>query len=307
MDINRLNEFITLASLLNYSKAANQLYLTQPALSRHIHDLEATLGAPLFIRDTHSVHLTSIGELFFEEAKAIVDRYEHALLLVKEASSNTSGELKLGFLGTVCQGFLSEFVSAFISSHPDICLSLNCGNLDTLTSQLTNGESDIAVLTFINKDFQSGFESLEINRFRIYIVVHPNHLFSSREEISLSELSGFPAINFSAQTNPIASDFNRQIFKKANSKYNMTTEISSVEEGIFLASINQGFFILPEYLLSNVPDTLNAIPISDDNAYITLNLIWKRMNDNPAISPFVNEFRTYMKNHYDKESNRSSK
>ena len=42
MDINRLNEFITLATLLNYSKAANQLYLTQPALSRHIHDLEQT-------------------------------------------------------------------------------------------------------------------------------------------------------------------------------------------------------------------------------------------------------------------------
>ena len=53
MDINRLNEFITLATLLNYSKAANQLYLTQPALSRHIHDLEQTLGTQLFIRDTH--------------------------------------------------------------------------------------------------------------------------------------------------------------------------------------------------------------------------------------------------------------
>lgn len=50
MDINRLNEFITLATLLNYSKAANQLYLTQPALSRHIHDLEQTLGTQLFIQ-----------------------------------------------------------------------------------------------------------------------------------------------------------------------------------------------------------------------------------------------------------------
>lgn len=48
MDINRLNEFITLATLLNYSKAANQLYLTQPALSRHIHDLEQTLGTQAF-------------------------------------------------------------------------------------------------------------------------------------------------------------------------------------------------------------------------------------------------------------------
>ena len=94
MDINRLNEFITLATLLNYSKAANQLYLTQPALSRHIHDLEQTLGTQLFIRDTHNVHLTSVGEIFLKEAQEIITRYNHALDLIKEVSSTSTGELK---------------------------------------------------------------------------------------------------------------------------------------------------------------------------------------------------------------------
>ena len=94
MDINRLNEFITLATLLNYSKAANQLYLTQPALSRHIHDLEQTLGTQLFIRDTHNVHLTSVGEIFLKEAQEIIQRYNHALDLIKEVSSTSTGERK---------------------------------------------------------------------------------------------------------------------------------------------------------------------------------------------------------------------
>ena len=71
MDINRLNEFITLATLLNYSKAANQLYLTQPALSRHIHDLEQTLGTQLFIRDTHNVHLTSVGSKKLRKSSSV--------------------------------------------------------------------------------------------------------------------------------------------------------------------------------------------------------------------------------------------
>lgn len=69
MDINRLNEFITLATLLNYSKAANQLYLTQPALSRHIHDLEQTLGTQLFIRDTHNVHLNPSAKSFSKKLR----------------------------------------------------------------------------------------------------------------------------------------------------------------------------------------------------------------------------------------------
>ena len=76
MDINRLNEFITLATLLNYSKAANQLYLTQPALSRHIHDLEQTLGTQLFIRDTHNVHLTSVAKSFSKKLR----RLSHATI-----------------------------------------------------------------------------------------------------------------------------------------------------------------------------------------------------------------------------------
>ena len=93
MDINRLNEFITLATLLNYSKAANQLYLTQPALSRHIHDLEQTLGTQLFIRDTHNVHLTSVGEIFLKEAQEIIQRYNHALDLIKEVNHTYRGNL----------------------------------------------------------------------------------------------------------------------------------------------------------------------------------------------------------------------
>ena len=124
MDINRLNEFITLATLLNYSKAANQLYLTQPALSRHIHDLEQTLGTQLFIRDTHNVHLTSVGEIFLKEAQEIIQRYNHALDLIKEVSSTSTGELKIGFLGTASQSFLSDFVMGFTASHPQIKLSM---------------------------------------------------------------------------------------------------------------------------------------------------------------------------------------
>lgn len=300
MDINRLNEFITLATLLNYSKAANKLYLTQPALSRHIHDLENTLGAPLFVRDTHSVHLTSIGELFFDEAKAIVDRYEHALLLVQEAASNTKGELKLGFLGTASQNFLSDFVSSFTSSHPDIQLSMNCGILDTLIGQLENEETDVCIVTYINKDYRAGLESELINTFRLCAILHPNHPLAKCESLSITDLSGFPFINFSMKEAPLASEFNRQLFKKTGARCNVVEEINYVEEGIFMASINRGFFIVPTYLLHLVPNSMIVKPLTDENCEIALNLLWKKNNTNPSLPVFVNEYHVYMKNHYAK-------
>ncbi len=301
MDINRLNEFITLASLLNYSKAANQLYLTQPALSRHIHDLENTLGAPLFIRDTHSVHLTSIGELFYDEAKEIVEHYNHALLLVQQASANPTGELKLGFLGTASQSFLSEFVSAFTSSHPDIKLSLSCGNMNQIADQLSSDAIDIGIITHISKDFQAGIESELINKFTLYAIVHPHHPYAGKDDLSLNDLSGFPFINFS-DSNHLAKEYNRQLFKKAGSKCNTVEEVDTVEAGIFMASINRGFFIMPEYLLDLVPDSLAVIPLSDKHCNITLNLIWKKTNTNDSLPLFIKEFRMFIKHKY-KEKN----
>ncbi len=297
MDINRLNEFITLATLLNYSKAANKLYLTQPALSRHIHDLENTLGAPLFIRDTHSVHLTSIGELFYHEAKEIVDHYNRALLLVKEASMNTTGEIRLGFLAMASQSFLSEFVSKFTASHPSVRLYLNSGTLDSLLGQLNAGEIDLSIVTYITKDLQTGLESETINHFPLRAVMHPNHPLSDHEVLSISDLSGFPMINFDPVQNPTTADFNRQLFKKVGAKCNIVEEINYVEEGIFFASINRGFFIIPEYLEGGVPSTMRYIPLSDPHCRISLNLIWKKNNSNDALQSFVNEFRDFTRNH----------
>ena len=291
MDINRLQEFITLASLLNYSKAANQLYLTQPALSRHIHDLEETVGATLFIRDTHSVRLTSIGEMFYDEAKAVMDRYNHALLLVKEAAANTSGELKIGFLGTASQNFFAEFVIAFASSHPEISLSFNCGTMDSLANQLIQGDSDIGVVSS-NLMMPPGLETMVIRTFPLYAIMHPDHAYADSESVSITELSDFPFINFSAQNNPMASDFNKQLFKKAGARCNIVEEVIFVEEGIFQASINKGFFFLPDYLLCMMPDTMAAVPLREDYCVISLNVFWKKNNPNPSLPLFINEFRS---------------
>lgn len=295
MDINWLNEFITLATLLNYSKAANQLYLTQPALSRHIHDLEQTLGTQLFIRDTHNVHLTSIGEIFLSEAQEIVARYNHALKLVHEVSSSFKGELKIGCLGTASQPFLSDFVIGFTASHPQIKLSLTCDVLEVLVKQLNDDITDLAIVTHVDKNFLIGLESETIMKSPMIAVFHPCHPYAGRESVSISELSGFPMVNFADEVNPITSDFNRQLFKRAGADYNIVHEIPNIETAMFHVSINEGAFIMPEYLKTSA-GALVTVPISDDFAYITLNLIWKKKNPNISVPVFVDSFRTYMRN-----------
>ena len=293
MDINRLNEFIVLATHLNYSKAANQLFLTQPALSRHIHDLEQTLGAPLFIRDTHNVHLTAVGELFFQEAREIVDKYNHALKLVAEAAQTTTGQIMIGILGAAVQPFLSDFIPVFSSEHPTVKLSFQCENLDELTRLLNEDAIDICFVTHVDSSFFSGLQSETILNDRLMVAVHPSHPLAKKDSVSLKDLSGLPAITFPQNTNPITRDFHKQLFKRANSKYNVVFEAPNMETAFFFTSINTGYFIIPSHLTFMAED-LNVLPLSDESCSITLNMIWKKSNPNPALPIFRKAFLSHM-------------
>ena len=293
MDINRLNEFIVLATHLNYSKAANQLFLTQPALSRHIHDLEQTLGVKLFIRDTHNVYLTSVGELFFSEAKDIVNHYNHALQLVREAVSDTTGNLSVGFLGAAVQPFLGKFTMQFHVQHPEIHLSLESNDLDPLIQKLNNDNVDICFVTHVDSKYLPGLHSKTILKDQLMVVVSPTHALAQKESVTLEELSGIPMIAFNHNENPITNDFHRQIFKKANSVYNIQYEVPNIETAMFYVGINNGAFIIPTHL-TPMANGLIAIPITDEGCTISLNLLWKKSNPNPSIQIFQKAFLNFM-------------
>lgn len=293
MDINRLNEFIVLATHLNYSKAANQLFLTQPALSRHIHDLEQTLGAKLFIRDTHNVYLTSVGELFFSEAKDIVEHYNHAIQLVKEAISDTTGKLSIGFLGAAVQPFLARFTSEFNVQHPEIKLSFECSDLDPLIKMLDEDKIDVCFVTHVDSSYFPGLHSETILKDRMMLVVHPDHPLAQKKEVSLADISNIPMIAFNHTDNPITNDFHRQMFKKANLTMNVQQEVPNIETAMFFVALNNGAFIIPTHLASMAND-LVTLPITDDCCEIRLNLLWKKNNPNPSISIFHKSFATFM-------------
>jgi len=293
MDINRLKEFITLATLLNYSKAANQLYLTQPALSRHIHDLEVSIGSPLFIRDTHNVQLTPVGEIFLVEATDLVNKYNSAMSKIKDVSSVNTGELKLGFLATASEYIMADFLLNFTAKFPEINMNMHSDNIDNLTRELNDGEIDLAVLTNIDKNFYSGLESEQITTDRLFCIVNPKHKFASKETIKMIELSGEKFINFSSVSNAIACDFHKQLFRKAGAEMKIVAEISNLESAMLYLNANMGCFIVPRYLLHLFKNYV-AIPFEDDFCFVSLNLVWKKKNSNPSIECFTKELHSFM-------------
>lgn len=98
MDIRQLRYFITVAEHLNFTKAANQLYVAQSAISQQIADLEDQVGVKLFIRNKRSVKLTPAGSVFLKEAIEIVEKTSGAIEKAKQTDEGIIGSLSIGFL-----------------------------------------------------------------------------------------------------------------------------------------------------------------------------------------------------------------
>lgn len=296
MDINRLNEFITLASCLNYSKAANQLFLTQPALSRHIAALEQSLETKLFYRDTHSVQLTAVGELFYAEAVKIMEHYNKAIALVQDATSAVGGELRIGFLGSAEQTVLTGFITGFTASHPQINLNMICEPVDALYHRLADNLIDLAFMTHVDKELFPDLESIIISKNRMALVMHPTHRLAEKETVSIRELSEETLIQFSPEKNPVNYALHKKMLKKAGIENNESTEVEGIGEMLFQVCLNKGVGIFPMYLTYRAQN-LVCVPLEEEYCTINLNLVWKKNNPNPSIKLFVKEFQSYMKNH----------
>lgn len=301
MDINRLEEFIVLAGCLNYSKAANLLYLTQPVLSRHISDLEETLGAQLFIRDTHKVALTPVGELAAREIGAAMDAYHRAMRNIKLATDNLNNRISVGFLGQAVRPFLTQFIRYLGNKHSFQVDYNSVTELDTLIRFVDSGALDLAFITHIETDRLKGMEVKWIMDDPVYAVVSRSHPLADRDQISIRELSGVPMIAYNRETNPHTAIFHEKMFQRFGAEINPVRKVSNMESGLFYANLGIGFFIIPEHLIDMAQD-MTVLPISDEDAHVPLHLIWKKDNGKTAVPAFVKEFSTFYKNEFGESS-----
>lgn len=294
MDINRIKEFLVLSEHLNYSKAANLLYITQPVLSRHIHDLEETLGGQLFIRDTHSVRLTEFGELCATQLQEVASTFDTALINIRNAADTSSDTLTIGFLEYAVRPFLYQFAEWFQTAHPNIEIDYDSGNLDDLTDSVLEDRMDLAFVTHVGSDpsISKDLDSDVVYEDRLFAVVSPRHDISEQESITLQELSTYPLINYSKTNNPFTANFHKGLFEKKGLHMQVAKEVTSFESGMFYAKSGIGVFLIPQHL-SFIAEDLITVPISDEDCVVPLNLIWKTQNPKQSLQTFVQDFKIF--------------
>ncbi len=142
----RLTVFITVARTLSFTRAAAVLNVSQPAISKHIKELEADFGEPLFIRRGNSIELSDKGQSIIPHIEAILDSYSTLSDAISSEDNRYQGTLTIGASTTIAQYALPSILAKFNSYYPEIKLLLISANSDEILNHLRRKDIDIALI-----------------------------------------------------------------------------------------------------------------------------------------------------------------
>ena len=184
--------FISVVENLSFSKAADELIISQPAVTRHIKELEERYHINLFERKGNKIYLTRAGEKVYHTFKQIDRQYRELDFEIGELQDTNGGEFKIGASSTIAQYVIPQVIASFHKRYPEIMISLMNGNSFEMEQQLIGNAVDIALVE--NVSSQSDIRYKKFLNDELIVVTGSNSVYAKRETITKEELSRFPVV-----------------------------------------------------------------------------------------------------------------
>ncbi|MCG8709185.1 LysR family transcriptional regulator [Brenneria sp. 4F2] len=295
MKMQLFYEFIQLSELLNFSRAAKKMNMTQPVLSRHMKSLEEQFGAELFRRDTHSVELTSTGKLLCAEARKIVQQYESSVSVVNAFTGKSRRRLTITYLGEAIQHVLVELLTQFQRNHPDIMVECRDSELDEALLFLEDHTCDLGFLVRPNFLENQKFSSLPFQTDSLCVVVNKNHPLAGKARVSLREVSEWPIIRVDPREFLLSEEYSTRFFDCYHIDFNLDKEYPNLKTCCFnLEFRDRVALLMPKHRGYLLGANCVLLDVLETDYWFNLELVWDNKNANPCISLFLNEFTCFL-------------
>jgi DNA-binding transcriptional LysR family regulator len=191
MRFEQIQYFLAVAETGNFSRAAEQLLISQPSLSSAIRKLERELGVILFERGGRRTQLTPPGQVFLEKAQKLLEDYEQLRYQLRDFKQQPI--LRLGLISTLRLACLSPLIHSFRQQYPDVILELRSSHFEDLNSWLINREIDLAI-TALLEEKPNPQTTYSLFNQQLKLAVSENHPFTEQEIVNLSDLNNQPYI-----------------------------------------------------------------------------------------------------------------
>lgn len=192
MSDRRLQVFHSVAKLLSFTKAAESLHMTQPAVTFQVRQLEEYFNTRLFDRTHNRINLTDAGKRVFEYADTIFRIYNEMDNAVREITGDVNGILIVGASTTIAEYMLPALLGDFKTKYPDVNLRLRVSNSDGIVAMVENNVIDLGVVEAAVTNKNLAVELCRVDR--LVAVVPPNHELADREILDIRDLLKYPYI-----------------------------------------------------------------------------------------------------------------
>lgn len=280
IELRHLRAFSALAHELHFGKAAENLRVAQPVLSRVIQQLETDVGVKLLERTTRKVALTEAGRAFLTEIQLAQVHIEQAVTRARHVATGVRGELRIAYTDFAINGRLPQFLNLFTTRHPDI--RLNLVFMPTTAQRIALLEQKIDVGFMIGTYDHETMENFEFDEDRYVALLPKHHPLCERDELSLKDLAGE---NFVMGNGENWTAFRNRLFAlcRARDFFPRIVQEASSSEGIFgLVVAGAGVTVYSSCVDNLQRKGLEVRPLVDVAAPIPVTAVWERRNRSPG-------------------------
>lgn len=200
MELRHLRYFAAVAAHGSFSRAAESLHLTQPALSRQVKDLEDELGVGLFVRGKNTLQLTPAGELFYDEARELLGRVDEAVQRVRGEVRREV--LRVGYVPSLVAGSMPRVIERFQAATPRVRLELFDLAPSEMADKASGGRLDLVIAAAGIEPITRGFRWVELRRMQAVVVMARAHPLARRKRIPPAALRDVPLFGLDRRRYP---------------------------------------------------------------------------------------------------------
>ncbi|MDE5416225.1 LysR family transcriptional regulator [Alkalihalobacterium chitinilyticum] len=292
MEWQQLEYFQKVAQVEHFTRAAEELFISQPALSRSIARLEKDLGVPLFERSGRTVKLNRYGRMFLSRVNESLQLIEDGKQELTDIVHPDHGQIALSFLHTLGSHLVPDLIGQYRKTFPHVKFQLFQSTADVLIEQLTTGEVDLCLTSAPVQTV--GFHWEKLFSEKLYIIVPKSHRLAARKGIKLEEIANEPFIGFKEGVG--LRTITDQLCQDAGFTPNITFEGQEVSTVNGLVSAGLGVSLIPER--KGLDETeVSKIEVLDYECTRSIGIAWVESRYIPQV---VQQFKDFISGQFKK-------
>ena len=286
MRIEHMREFVAIHDEGNFSRAARSLFMTQPALSRHVQELERELGVRLLDRDRHFVSLTEAGERAYKGFRQILRSYDRLSDDIAGYKAGLAVSLRIGMLYYTIRQDFGDTMERFSAEYPSVRLRRFSYQPQEVFQALAEERIDVGVLPRANYPDAGWLRYQDVASDGLAALVSTDHPLASRNELALDDLADETCILL--RDDPYSNRCYTEALERVGFTLRDVVYTDNIDTVPLELKRGRFVYLIPQSLpLPGFEGELVEVPIRAEDLKVTKSLAWRTDNDNPLLPVFL--------------------